>query len=125
MDLNDITDSIIGAAIDVHKEIGPGLLESIYQKCLAYELELRGLNVETEASIPIQYKDLELKDACRADILVENKVIVELKAVENMHPVYTAQLLSYLKMSSLSLGLLINFNVSQLVKGVKRVVNNY
>ncbi|MEE8387793.1 MAG: GxxExxY protein [Acidiferrobacterales bacterium] len=125
MELNDITESIIGAAIDVHKEIGPGLLESIYQKCLVHELKLRGLNIETEVSIPIQYKDLELKDACRADMLVENKVIVELKAVDNMHSVYTAQLLSYLKMSSLSLGLLINFNVSRLAEGVKRVVNNY
>ncbi len=125
MELNDITESIIGAAIEIHKEIGPGLLESIYQKCLVYELKLRGLNIETEVPISIQYKGLELKDACRADMIVENKVIVELKAVENIHPVYTAQLLSYLKMSSLSLGLLINFNVSRLADGVKRVVNNY
>ena len=125
MDLNSITGEIIGAAIDVHKEIGPGLLEGIYQRCLVYELESRGIGVEAEVPLPVIYKEMKFDAAYRADLIIDKKIIVELKAVDQMSPLFTAQLLSYLKMSSLTLGLLINFNVGCLTEGVKRVVNNY
>lgn len=125
MDLSKITGEIIGAAIDVHKEIGPGLLEGIYQRCLVYELESRGIGVEVEVPLPVIYKEMKFNAAYRADLIVDKKIIVELKAVDQMSPLFTAQLLSYLKMSSLTLGLLINFNVGRLAEGVKRVVNNY
>ena len=123
MDEDTLSKKIIGAAIEVHKSIGPGLLEGIYQRCLAYELKLLGLNVSSEVTLPVRYKDLEFEDAYRVDLLVEDKVIVELKAVETMLPVHSAQLLSYLEMSSLKLGLLINFSVPQLRDGIKRLAN--
>jgi GxxExxY protein len=104
--------------------LGPGLLEAIYRDCLAHELCSRGLRTEKEVVLPVRYKDLELVGGYRMDLLVQELVIVELKAVESLTPVFTAQVLSYLRMSGLKLGLLINFNTLQLKDGVKRVVNN-
>lgn len=124
MDENQLSNKVIGAAIEVHRQIGPGLLENIYLKCLTYELEQLGVHAKTEVTLPIRYKQLEFKEGYRADLVVEDKLIVELKAVETMLPVFNAQLLSYLKMSGLRLGLLINFNVPHLRDGIRRIVNN-
>ena len=123
MDGNDVSGKIIGAAVEVHKHLGPGLLEAIYRDCLMHELKLQGVKVEKEVVLPVRYKNIEFPAGYRADLVVEESVIVELKAVDALTPVYTAQLLSYLRMSGLRLGLLINFNVSRLTEGVKRVVN--
>ncbi|OGI50485.1 MAG: GxxExxY protein [Candidatus Muproteobacteria bacterium RIFCSPHIGHO2_02_FULL_65_16] len=123
MDENELSNEVIGAAIEVHKHLGPGLLESIYQTCLAHELTNRGFKVAREAVFPVRYKGLEFPAAYRADLVVQDKLILELKAVDVMLPVYAAQLLSYLRMSGLKLGLLINFNVSHLRDGIKRIVN--
>ncbi len=120
---DEISNIVIGAAIEVHRHIGPGLLEGIYRECLEYELGARGLQVRKEVVLPVRYKEKEFPAAYRADLIVEGKVIVELKAVDAMLPVHTAQLLSYLKMSGMKLGLLINFNVPHLRDGVKRIVN--
>ena len=125
MKINEITSEIIGSAIEVHKELGPGLLESAYEECLAFELRQKGLNIERQLELPIKYKQVQLDISYRLDIVVEKKIIVELKSVESLLPIHTAQLLSYLKLSELEVGLLINFNVSKLKKGVKRVVNEY
>ena len=122
MELNQITDQIIGAAIDVHRALGPGLLESAYEACLVYELIQRGLNVEQQKPLPVFYKEVTLDLGYRIDLLVERKVIVELKAVESLNPLHKAQLMSYLKLSGLKLGLLINFNVRMLKNGVQRVI---
>lgn len=120
--LNAITDKIIGAAIEVHRALGAGLLESAYEACLAYELTLRGLKVEEQKPIPLVYKEVHLEVGYRLDLLVENAVIVEVKAVEQLAPVHEAQLLSYLKLSGKRLGLLINFNVPVLRDGIRRMV---
>ena len=125
MKINEITNEIIGSAIEVHKELGPGLLESAYEECLAFELREKGLEIERQKELPIKYKQVQLDFAYRLDIVAENKVIVELKSVESLLPIHTAQLLSYLKLSKLKVGLLVNFNVPQLTNGVKRVVNEY
>ena len=125
MDENAITGEIIGAAIEVHRHLGPGLLESVYRDCLWNEFGLRRLAVEKEVALPVRYKDTEISSGYRIDLLVQRSVIVELKAVEALLPIFTAQLLSYLRMSGLKLGLLINFNVTQLKDGVRRVVNNF
>lgn len=118
-----LTGEVIGAAIEVHRRVGPGLLESVDQHCLAYELAERGLVVEREVTLPIRYKGLTFEHGFRLDLLVENRLVVELKAVDKMIPVYRAQLLSYLKLSQLKVGLIINFNVPRLTEGVTRVVN--
>ena len=123
MDENQLSNEVIGAAIEVHKTIGPGLLESVYQECMVYELTNRGFQTAREVSLPVRYKGLQFPAAYRADIVVEDKLILELKAVEVLLPVYSAQLLSYLRMSGLKLGLLINFCVPHLRDGVKRIVN--
>ena len=123
MDENDVSGHIIGAAVEVHKHLGPGLLEEIYRDCLTHELKLQGIKVEKEVALPVKYKNIEFPAGYRADLLVEESVMVELKAVDALSPIHTAQLLSYLRMSGLRLGLLINFNVSRLTDGVKRVVN--
>lgn len=123
MELNDITGQIVDAAIKVHSRLGPGLLESAYEACLAYELRHRGLQVATQVALPIQYEGVELDAGYRLDLLVEALVIVEHKAVEKMIPLYDAQLLSYLKLSGHKIGLLINFNVVQLKDGIKRLAN--
>ena len=123
MDENELSNEVIGAAIEVHRHVGPGLLESVYQECLAYELGTKGYVVERELPLSIRYKGIEFPAAYRVDLLVEGKLMLELKAVDVLLPVYSAQLLSYLRMSRLKLGLLINFNVPQLKDGVKRIVN--
>jgi GxxExxY protein len=124
MDENSLATEIIGAAIDVHRQLGPGLLESVYRDCMAYELGERGLAVEREVMLPLRYKGLQFQSAYRADLVVGERVIVELKAVEVLLPVHAAQLLSYLKVSQKRLGLLINFNVARLREGVKRIAND-
>lgn len=121
---NEISSIIIGAAIDVHKHLGPGLLESSYEICLAYELNQRGLEVRTQVALPVIYKEVNLEAGYRIDLLVENKVIVEIKVVEEFSDIHLAQILTYLKLSDHRLGLLLNFNVSKMVDGLKRVVNN-
>ena len=122
--MNEISRQIIGAAIEVHRTLGPGLLESAYEVCLAYEISQVGLGIERQKHLPVPYKDVQLDAAFRLDLLVENKVIVELKAVEQVSPVHKTQLLTYLKLSGLELGLLINFNVKILKDGISRVVYN-
>src|SRR5438045_7885650 len=119
-ELNAITGAIIGAAIDVHKEIGPGLLESAYQQCLEYELSQRGLNVEAERPVPVVYRGITLECGYRLDLLVENAVVVELKTVDKLVPIHEAQLMSYLKLQDLHVGLIINFHVPVLKDGIKR-----
>ena len=115
---------IIAAAIEVHRELGPGLLESSYEECLCHELKTRGITYERQKSLPVSYKDVRLDCGYRLDVVVDNLVIVEIKAVESMLPIHTAQLLTYLKLVNFKLGLLINFNTPQLRQGIKRVVNN-
>lgn len=124
-DINKTTETIIGKAIEVHRHLGPGLLESAYESCLLYELLQEGMTVEQQKPLPVHYKGIDLDCAYRLDLLVENSIIVEMKAVEKLLPIHKAQLLSYLKLSGLSLGLLINFNVEILRNGIQRVVNNY
>lgn len=125
MSVNKITEAIIGAAIAVHREIGPGLLESTYEACLAYELIERGMRVERQKALPVKYRGVNLDCGYRIDLWVENQVIVELKAIERIDPIHEAQLLSYLKLSGSPVGLLINFNVIQLKPGIHRLVNNF
>ncbi len=124
-DINEITKAIIGAAIAVHRELGPGLLESAYEACLAYELHQRGLKVERQKALPLQYRGVKLDCGYRIDVLVEDKVVVEVKAVEHINPVHEAQVLSYLKLSGCHVGLLINFNVKVLKEGIKRLVHEF
>jgi GxxExxY protein len=125
MNENEITEKIIGCAIKVHKNLGPGLLESAYQECLFYELYKEGLKVEREKALPLIYEEVNLECGYRLDLLVENKIIVEIKSVEALNEIHLAQVLTYLKINNSKIGLLINFNVLQLVKGVKRVINKY
>ena len=120
MDENAISKEIIGAAIEVHKILGPGLLESAYQECLARELALRGVKFEREKTLPLEYKGVRLDCGFRVDFLVEKLVIVELKAVENVLPIHQAQILTYLKLLELKLGLLLNCNVLMMKAGIKR-----
>jgi len=119
--LNPITGQIIGAAIEVHKELGPGLLESVYKICLAHELRSRGIVVSCEQDLPVVYRDTKLETGYRVDLLVENRVLVEVKAVRDLHPIFVAQTLTYLKLSGKRLALLINFNVEVLRDGIKRL----
>ncbi|MCX7547949.1 GxxExxY protein [Xanthomarina sp. F1114] len=120
---NRLTEKIIGAAINVHRVLGPGLLESAYQECLFYELEIMGLSVSREVAMPIVYKDIKLDHGYRIDLLVENKVVIELKTVECFTDVYTAQILTYMKLGNYPLGLLINFHTKLLKNGIKRFIN--
>ena len=120
MDINQITEKIIGSAIKVHKELGPGLLESVYEECLSYELKQEGLNIERQVSVPVVYKDVKLDCGYRMDILVEEQVIVELKAVDTIISVHEAQILTYMRFAKKEVGLLINFNVMLLKEGIKR-----
>ena len=122
--LNQITEKIIGAAIEVHCALGPGLLESAYEACLVFELAQHGLKVEQQRPLPIVYREVKLECGYRLDLLVEEAVIVEIKAVNHLAPIHQAQLLSYLKLSGCKVGLLINFNVKVLKDGIRRVVNN-
>ena len=125
MTINDLTQAIIGAAIEVHRRLGPGLLESAYRVCLAYELRKRGFEVVEEQPIPVVYDDVKLECGFRADLLVNRLVVVELKAKTAIHPVDQAQMLSHLRLMNLSVGLLINFHEVKLVDGVHRIVNKY
>ncbi len=124
MDENAVSKAVIGCAIEVHRAIGPGLLESVYQKCLARELELQGVSFREEVPLPVAYKGVSFESAYRLDMVVANKIVLELKAVEHLLPVHEAQLLSYLRLAHLKLGLLINFNVPALKSGIKRIVNH-
>lgn len=120
---DELSKSIIGAAIEVHRNLGPGLLESAYEKCLCYELASKRISFERQKNLPITYKDIHLDCGYRIDILVEKLVIIELKTVEHIESIHEAQLLTYLKLSDLWLGLLINFNVPVLKEGICRIVN--
>jgi GxxExxY protein len=121
--VNQVSGAVVSAAIKVHTLLGPGLLESAYQACLAKELEKRGLIVETQVGLPVVYEGEKLDLGYRIDLLVENLVIVEIKSVEAIHPVHEAQLLSYLRLSGKNVGLLINFHVARLKDGIKRMVD--
>jgi GxxExxY protein len=123
-ELNQISNSIIGAAIEVHRHLGPGLLESAYRQCLAWELQQQKLVVEQEILVPIKYKELEVENGYRIDLLVEHEVVIELKSVDVLLPIHSAQLLTYLKLTGHRLGLLLNFKVDVVRNGVKRIVNN-
>jgi GxxExxY protein len=122
---NEITEVIIGSAIEVHKHLGPGLLESAYEAALCRELSLRGIEFQKQVSLPVEYKGIKLDCGYRLDLLIEKKIIVEIKAVETLGDIHMAQLLTYLKLMDLKLGLIINFNVPKLVNGVKRVSNKW
>jgi len=121
----DPTPQIIGAAIKIHRRLGPGLLESAYEACLAYELQETGLRVERQKAVPLIYNSVKLECGFRADLVVENQVVLELKCKEALHPVDAAQLLSHLRLLDLPIGLLINFHVVLLKDGIKRIVNSY
>lgn len=120
---NVLATEIIGAAIDVHRELGPGLLESIYEECLAMEMRKRGVPFEQQVPVPVIYKGVRVKNDLRLDIWVDRKVIVEVKAVQELHPIHHAQIMSYLKLTQNRLGLLMNFNVDLMRDGVERVAN--
>jgi GxxExxY protein len=122
--INLLTREIISAAIDVHKEIGPGLLESAYEACLVHELTDRGVKLERQKPLPVTYHGVQLDCGYRLDLLVEDSVIVELKSIEAIEKIHSMQVLSYLRMSGYAVGLLINFNVPVLINGVRRIVNN-
>ena len=121
---NELARIVFDWALKVHQSLGPGLLESAYEECLYYELRKTGLNVEKQKSLPLIYEEVKLDVGYRIDIIVENKLIIEIKSVEALNDVHFAQLLTYLKLTNCKLGLLINFNVSLIKNGVKRVVNN-
>lgn len=121
--INQVTGTVLGAAIDAHRALGPGLLESAYQRCLCYELELRRLPFTRELSLPIRYKGMDVDAAYRIDLLIDDRVVVEIKAVQTVLPIHTAQLITYL--GNWPVGLLINFNVELLKNGVTRLTNNY
>ena len=120
---HNLTSHIIAAAIEVHRRLGPGLLESAYEACLAYELRIRGIKVLTQVGLPVIYDEVELDVGYRIDLLIEDTVIIELKAVEKVIPLHEAQLISYLKLSGKRIGLLMNFNVTKLKDGILRRVN--
>jgi GxxExxY protein len=125
MEYNKTSGIILDTCITVHKIMGPGLLESIYEQCLMKEFELRNVNAQRQAPISLNYKGYELSRELRIDILVENEIILELKSAEIMHPVYEAQIISYMKLTNKKLGFLVNFNVPVLINGFKRYVNNF
>lgn len=125
MDINRLSNKIIGAAIEVHRTLGPGLLESAYEECLCEELDLRGLQYERQKPLPVVYKRRKLDCGYRLDIVVSNSIILELKCCEKIEPIYEAQLLTYLKLSGLHLGLILNFNVTMMRDGIKRIVHEF
>jgi GxxExxY protein len=120
MEINKITQTIIGCAIEVHKRLGPGLLESAYEECLSFELIKAGLTIERQKPTPVVYKDIKLDCGYRIDIMVENIIVIELKTVDEFNPVHEAQILTYLKFAGKPVGLLINFNVTILKNGIRR-----
>ena len=121
---NEISKTIFSCALKVHKALGPGLLESSYEECMYYELNKTGLKVEKQKALPLIYEEVKLEIGYRIDLIVEDKVIIELKAVDSLNDVHLAQVLTYLKLSNCKLGMLINFNVSLIKNGIRRVVNN-
>ena len=123
MDINDLTGQVIGAAIEVHKNLGPGLLESVYETCLCVELDKRNIPYERQKEIQIEYKGTIVDCGFRSDLIVDDRLIVELKAQDNLLPIHEAQLLTYLKLMNIKVGLLINFNVVVLKDGIKRLAN--
>jgi GxxExxY protein len=123
MELNKLTERIIGASIEVHKALGPGLLENVYKQCLYYKLQNEGIFVEKEKILPVVFEGVNIDCGYKIDLLVEDKVVIELKSVSELNNIHTAQMLTYLKLGKYDLGLLINFNVDQLIKGVKRLKN--
>jgi GxxExxY protein len=123
MDKDPLTEKVIGCAIEVHRTLGPGLLENVYQQALAYELSQAGLSFTLEVQLSVDYKEIHLDCGYRLDLVVENSLIVELKSVDGLAGIHSAQLLTYLKLSNLKTGLLINFNVERLVDGIKRISN--
>ncbi len=125
MDMNELSHAVIGAAIEVHRRLGPGLLESAYRVCLAYELRKREFTVDEERPIPVIYDEVKLDCGFRADLIVNGLIVVELKAKSAIHPVDEAQVLSHLRLLNLRLGLLINFHAVKLVDGVRRIINGY
>ncbi len=125
MDINQLTERLIGCAIEVHKTLRPGLVESAYEECLSYEMSRAGISFERQKGMPVTYKGNLLDCGYRLDLLVDEKVVVELKAVDDFSPMHEAQLITYLKLSGCSVGLLINFNVRQLTRGIRRIVNNF
>ncbi|MBZ0203995.1 MAG: GxxExxY protein [Ignavibacteria bacterium] len=124
MNENEIGKIVVDSALEVHRALGPGLLESTYETCLRHELTLRNLNIIQQKELPVIYKGLRMDKAYRLDLVIENKVIIEIKAVEELNNIHLAQMLSYLKLSGQKLGYLINFNVKLIKDGIKRVVNN-
>lgn len=120
---NEIATKIIGFAIDIHKQLGPGLLESVYKECMYYKLKNAGMTVEKEKPIPVIFEKVNLECGYRIDLLIENKLVVELKSVDQLNNLHLAQILTYLKLGKYKLGLIINFNVTLLRKGIKRVIN--
>ena len=122
-DRDPLTEQIIGAAIEVHRHLGPGLLESAYEDCLALELDTRGLAFQRQVMLPITYKDTRIEPGFRIDMIVQDRVLLELKAVEALAPVHEAQILTYLKLSGIATGLLMNFNATPLKRGIKRFAN--
>lgn len=120
---NEIANIVIGCALDIHKSLGPGLLESAYQQCLYYKLQKEGLKVQKEKPMPLEYEEVYLDCGYRIDLLVEDKLVIEIKSVEALKNIHMAQTLTYMKLGDYKLGLLINFNVNMLKQGVKRVIN--
>ena len=123
MEMDDLTSKVISAAIEVHRSLGPGLLESAYEGCLCRELDLRGINYERQKDLPVEYKGVKLNCGYRLDIVVAGKLILELKACDALEPIHEAQLLTYLKLTGFKIGLLINFNVPVLKMGIRRIAN--
>jgi GxxExxY protein len=123
--LNQITEIIIGAAIRVHRALGPGLLESVYLACLVYELAAEGFKVETQVALPVVYRGVRLECGFRADLLVEGCVLAEIKSIEHLAPVHQAQMITYLRLSGCPVGLILNFNTKMMRDGVKRVVHSF
>ena len=125
MNVNLLSNRVIGACIEIHRQLGPGLLESVYEECLCHELGLQGIRFSRQRPLPVVYKGIRLEGGYRLDVLVENSLVLELKAVDALLPVHEAQLLTYLKLSGLPLGLLLNFNVPVLKQGIKRIANHF
>jgi GxxExxY protein len=122
MEFDELSRRVIGCALEVHRNLGPGLLESAYEQCLAFELSQVNINFELQKPLPLQYKNIHLNCGFRADCIIENQILVELKAVDALLPIHEAQLLTYMRLSKISTGLLINFNVTKLKHGIKRFV---
>lgn len=122
MEFDELSNKVIGCALNVHKTLGPGLMESVYEKCLSYELTNSGLRNETQKVLPVTYKDVQIDCGYRIDILVEDKLIIEIKAVDALLPLHQSQILTYMKLSGVSMGLLLNFNVARLKDGIERFV---